>query len=221
MTQLEYARSGKLTPEIKMVARDEKMDPKAVADAIARGKITIPCNRLSRKGKICGIGEGLRTKVNANIGTSADSSNLALEIKKLKVSIENGADAVMDLSTGGDLPKIRKAILKNSCVPVGTVPVYEMVVNAFRRGGRISSISKDDIFVVLEDQAKQGVDFFTIHCGVTLETLSRLKKEGRTTDVVSRGGAIMTEWMVRNGRENPFYEISTGSWTSRLSMMSR
>ncbi|MFA5094385.1 MAG: phosphomethylpyrimidine synthase ThiC [Candidatus Omnitrophota bacterium] len=206
MTQLEYARSGKLTPEMKIVARDEKADPRAVMDGVARGQIAIPCNRLSRKRKLCGIGSGLRTKINANIGTSADSSNLALEIRKLKVSVGSGADAVMDLSTGGDLPKIRKAILGNSSVPVGTVPVYEMVVNAFRRGGRISSISKDDIFDVLEAQARQGVDFFTIHCGVTLETLSRLKKEGRTTDVVSRGGAIMTEWMVRNGRENPFYE---------------
>ncbi len=206
MTQLEYARSGKLTPEMKIVARDEKADPRAVMEGVARGQIAIPCNRLSRKRKLCGIGSGLRTKINANIGTSADSSNLALEIRKLKVSVGSGADAVMDLSTGGDLPKIRKAILGNSSVPVGTVPVYEMVVNAFRRGGRISSISKDDIFDVLEAQARQGVDFFTIHCGVTLETLSRLKKEGRTTDVVSRGGAIMTEWMVRNGRENPFYE---------------
>jgi phosphomethylpyrimidine synthase len=206
MTQLEYARSGKLTPEMKIVARDEKIDPKAVMDGVALGQIAIPCNRLSKKRKLCGIGSGLRTKINANIGTSADSSNLALEIRKLKISVESGADAVMDLSTGGDLPKIRRAILKNSPVPVGTVPVYEMVVNAFRRGGRISSISKDDIFDVLEAQARQGVDFFTIHCGVTLETLSRLKKEGRTTDVVSRGGAIMTEWMVRNGRENPFYE---------------
>lgn len=206
MTQLESAKIGKITPEMRQVAKAEGVDPKALVRKIAEGKIVIPCNRLRKKRKLCGIGEGLRTKINANIGTSAGSSSLPVEVKKLRVSVEYGADAVMDLSTGGNLKKIRRAILKASAVPVGTVPIYEVAVSADRKGMPIPSISEDEIFAVLEEQAGEGVDFFTVHCGVTIEAVDRLRKEGRIADVVSRGGAILIEWMVRNGRENPFYE---------------
>ncbi|MFA5336342.1 MAG: phosphomethylpyrimidine synthase ThiC [Candidatus Omnitrophota bacterium] len=208
MTQLESARTGRITREMRQVAKAEGIDPKVLSVKIAEGKAVIPCNLLNRnrKRKLCGIGEGLRTKINANIGTSGDSSKLSSELRKLKISVENGADAVMDLSTGGDLKMIRKAILKGSAVPVGTVPVYEAVVRSVRANRPISSISRDDIFSVLEEQAAEGVDFFTVHSGVTLEAVGRLKKEGRITGIVSRGGAILAEWMVRNGRENPFYE---------------
>ncbi|MFA6356072.1 MAG: phosphomethylpyrimidine synthase ThiC [Candidatus Omnitrophota bacterium] len=208
MTQLESARTGRITREMRQVAKAEGIDPRILSGKIAEGKAVIPCNLLNRnrKRKLCGIGEGLRTKVNANIGTSGDSSKLSAELRKLKISVENGADAVMDLSTGGDLKRIRKAILKGSAVPVGTVPVYEAVVRSARAKRPISSISTDDIFSVLEEQAAEGVDFFTVHSGVTLEAVSRLKEEGRITGIVSRGGAILAEWMVRNGRENPFYE---------------
>lgn len=207
MTQLDCARAGKITPEMRQVAKSERMDPKPLARKIAEGKVVIPCNRAARKSrKLCGIGEGLRTKINANIGTSADLSGLQSELRKLKVCEENGADAVMDLSTGGDLRKIRRAIMKHSSLPVGTVPVYEAVVKTSRSGKPISDMSREDIFSVLEEQAAEGVDFFTVHSGVTTEAVNRLKDEGRITGIVSRGGAILAAWMSRNGEENPFYE---------------
>lgn len=206
MTQLESAKRGKITPEMRLVAKAEGLDPKILAKKIAGGKVVIPSNILRKKNRICGIGEGLRTKVNANIGTSQGSSRLAIELKKLKAAVDNGADAVMDLSTGGDLRKIRKAILKASRVPVGTVPIYEAAVAADRKKRTIPSITAEEMFSVLEEQAREGVDFFTIHCGVTTKAIGCLKKEGRVTGVVSRGGAIMIEWMAHNGRENPFYE---------------
>lgn len=206
MTQLEYAKRGSLTPQMRAVAGSEGIDPKRLLKEVAAGRIVIPSNRLRKKSKLCGIGQGLRTKVNANIGTSADLSNLNTELKKLKAAVEYGADTIMDLSTGGDLKKIRKAMLKASPVPLGTVPIYEVAVMAEKEKRQIPSIGADEMFAVLEEQAKEGVDFFTIHCGVTMETVERLKKEGRVVDVVSRGGAILIEWMAHNGSENPFYE---------------
>ena len=206
MTQLESAKRGKITPEMRLVAKAEGLDPNALAKKIAGGRIVIPSNVLRRKGRICGIGEGLRTKVNANIGTSQGSSRIAVELKKLKAAVDNGADAVMDLSTGGDLRKIRKAMLKASRVPLGTVPIYEVAVAADRGKRHIPSITAAEMFAVLEEQAREGVDFFTIHCGVTRKAVDCLKKEGRVIGVVSRGGAIMIEWMAHNRRENPFYE---------------
>ena len=206
MTQLEFARKGRITPEMRLVARAEGVDPKILIRKIASGRVVIPSNRLRRKSKACGIGEGLRTKVNANIGTSQDSSNIAVELRKLKAAVDSGADAVMDLSTGGDLRKIRKAILKASAVPIGTVPIYEAAVAAMRKKMPIPYIAAGEMLAVLEVQAKEGVDFFTIHCGVTTKTVDCLKKEGRLVGVVSRGGAIMVEWMAHNLRENPFYE---------------
>lgn len=191
---------------MRLVAKAEGLDPKILAKKIAGGKIVIPSNILRKKNRICGIGEGLRTKVNANIGTSQGSSRIAIELKKLEVAVDNGADAVMDLSTGGDLRKIRKAILEASRVPVGTVPIYEAAVAADRKKRAIPFITAGEMFAVLEEQAKEGVDFFTIHCGVTTKAVDCLKKEGRVIGVVSRGGAIMIEWMAHNGRENPFYE---------------
>lgn len=210
MTQLESAKRGKITPEMRLVAKAEGLDPKMLAKKIAGGKIVIPSNVLRKKARICGIGEGLRTKVNANIGTSQGSSRIAVELKKLKAAVDNGADAVMDLSTGGDLRKIRKAMLKASRVPLGTVPIYEVAVAADRRKRAIPSITAEEMFAVLEEQARDGVDFFTIHCGVTKKAVSCLKKEGRVIGVVSRGGAIMIEWMAHNGRENPYYEEFDG-----------
>ena len=206
MTQLEYAKRGSLTPQMRAVAGSEGIDPKRLLKEVAAGRIVIPSNRLRKKSKLCGIGQGLRTKVNANIGTSADLSNLNAELKKLKAAVECGADTIMDLSTGGDLKKIRRAMLKASPVPLGTVPIYEVAVTAEREKRQIPSIGADEMLAVLEEQAKEGVDFFTIHCGVTMETVECLKKEGRVVDVVSRGGAILIEWMAHNGRENPFYE---------------
>ncbi|MDD5072961.1 MAG: phosphomethylpyrimidine synthase ThiC [Candidatus Omnitrophica bacterium] len=206
MTQLESAKRGKITPEMRLVAKAEGLDLKLLVRKISSGRIVIPSNILRKKGRVCGIGEGLKTKINANIGTSQGSSRISAELKKLKVAVDNGADAVMDLSTAGDLRAIRKAILRASPVPVGTVPIYEAAVGADRRKRPIYSMTADEMFAVIEGQAGEGVDFFTIHCGVTRKAVDCLKRQGRVIGVVSRGGAIMVEWMAHNRRENPFYE---------------
>lgn len=205
MTQLEYAKEGKITPEMRKVARAEGIDSEVVRRKIAKGVVVVPSNVKRDIPRVCGIGEGLRTKVNVNIGTSTDSAKATDELEKLKICISAGSDTVMDLSTGGDLVKVRRAILRKSCLPVGSVPIYEAAVGAVAESGSIAKMSESSIFKVLESQAKDGVDFFTIHCGVTKDALARLKAEIRITDVVSRGGAIMLEWMAKNKKENPLY----------------
>ncbi|MCX5680216.1 MAG: phosphomethylpyrimidine synthase ThiC [Candidatus Omnitrophica bacterium] len=205
MTQLENARSGRITPEARRIARDENISPENIRKRIAQGSIVLPKNRMRRLLKPCGVGKGLRTKVNANIGTSKNSSDIAYEIKKMRAAIEAGADAMMDLSTGAKVPKTRRAIIKKCPVPLGTVPIYETVINGFKRYGAIKEIRDDDFFVALEDQAKDGVDFFTIHAGVTLKAIEALRKHPRILDIVSRGGAFLAEWMIANHKENPFY----------------
>jgi phosphomethylpyrimidine synthase len=205
MTQLDSAKKNKITPQSKLVAKNESLAAKIITQGLSQGSIVIPNNKKRKIAKICGIGHGLRTKVNANIGTSIDKPNLKTELKKLEVAIKAGADTVMDLSTGGDLKKIRKAILRESCVPVGTVPIYEALVNIARRKKAIKDIEEKLLFDILEEQAREGVDFFTIHSGVTRETIKRLKGQARVLDIVSRGGAVLTEWMILNNKENPFY----------------
>lgn len=207
MTQIESAKLGKITPEMTAVARKEGVRPGFVREGIARGSIVIPYNNTRRIAQPCGIGAGLKTKVNANIGTSTDAPELKYELKKLSVSIAAGADTVMDLSVGGDLAKIRKAIIRASSVPVGTVPVYEVAARALARSKDILDFSGSDIIAVLEDQARQGVDFFTIHSGVTRRSLSALVRKKRVMGIVSRGGALIAGWIRRNKRENPFYEF--------------
>lgn len=205
MTQLEAARGGRLTPEMKYVAETEKIDPEVMLKGIAAGCIVIPRNINREMESPRGVGAGLRTKVNANIGTSADFPDLEPELEKLKAALDAGADAVMDLSTGGDITFIRKQILDLCPVPVGTVPMYEAAVAAIERKGSIVEMTEDDLFNAIEHQAREGVDFITVHCGVTRESISRLQKQGRITDVVSRGGAFLTCWMLANEAENPLY----------------
>ncbi|MFC1862010.1 phosphomethylpyrimidine synthase ThiC, partial [Chloroflexota bacterium] len=154
----------------------------------------------------CGIGQGLRTKVNANIGTSSDHGNVDTELEKLRVAIDSGADTVMDLSTGGDISAIRRAIIASSPLPIGTVPVYQAGIEAIARHSAIVKMTADDLFAVIEGHARDGVDFITVHCGVTQSAIARLKKQGRVADVVSRGGAFLVGWMLYNERENPLYE---------------
>jgi phosphomethylpyrimidine synthase len=206
MTQLEYAEDNILTPLMKRIARDEGIPPGKILGLIAQGKVVIPKNKAHKIRKPCGIGTGLRTKVNANIGTSTDKSEIQDELKKLEVAVKYGADTVMDLSVGGDLKKMRKEILRHSPVPVGTVPVYEIAVNAQKKRNNFLKFSIDDVLRVLESQAKEGVDFFTIHAGVTTKSLNVLKKNRRTLDIVSRGGAIIASWMKYHRKENPFFE---------------
>ena len=206
MTQLKSAKKGIITEKMRLAAKSESAGAEYIREGIAAGSIVLPSNISRKIGRYCAVGKGLRTKVNANIGSSAGCEDVGLEIKKLKVAIDAGADTVMDLSTGENLNKIRSLILKKCGIPVGTVPVYEMAVKKLANGKEIGDISKNDILGCLESQAKEGVDFFTLHCGVTKKALNELKKEGRLLDVVSRGGALITQWMVKRGEENPFYE---------------
>src|SRR5512135_1232994 len=205
MTQIDQARKGVLTPVLKKVAAAEGVAPEALASLVSQGKVVIPFNPAHSPQRPAGIGRGLRTKVNVNLGTSRDFPALADELRKVRTSLAYGADALMDLSTGGDLRRIRKAILSRTPVPLGTVPIYGAAVKAIDRRGTIVGMSVEDLFASVEAQAREGVDFMTVHSGLTLKAIDRLKKQGRVADVVSRGGAFLLAWMLHNGRENPFY----------------
>jgi phosphomethylpyrimidine synthase len=206
MTQLEKARAGIVTPEMTTVAEKEQVDVAWLMNQIAKGRIVIPANLRHERLVPCGIGEGLFIKVNSNIGTSSDRAIINEEMEKLRVSVKAGADTVMDLSTGGDIDVCRKSILKESIVPVGTVPIYQAVVETVEEKGGLIHLTVDKIFDVIERQAQDGVDFITVHCGLTRDGLEMLKKQGRITDIVSRGGAFLTTWMLYHNRENPLFE---------------
>ncbi|OFV67532.1 MAG: phosphomethylpyrimidine synthase [Candidatus Syntrophoarchaeum caldarius] len=194
-------------PVIIEVARMENLEPQDLARLIARGRVVIPANvnrdinARIESGGMRAVGERVSTKINANIGTSKDYINFDDEIRKAETAVKYGADAVMDLSTGGEYGVVRREILKKLSVPIGTVPIYD----ACRRSKTIVDTSSDDMFNAVREHAKDGVDFVTIHAGVNLNTLERLKKSKRVLDVVSRGGAFTIAWMVHNERENPFY----------------
>jgi phosphomethylpyrimidine synthase len=206
MTQLEKARAGIVTPEMTTVAEKEQVDVAWLMNLIAKGRIVIPANLRHERLVPCGIGEGLFIKVNSNIGTSSDRAIINEEMEKLRVSVEAGADTVMDLSTGGDIDVCRQSILKESVVPIGTVPIYQAVVETVEEKGGLIHLTVDKIFDVIERQAQDGVDFITVHCGLTRDGLEMLKKQGRITDIVSRGGAFLTTWMLYHNRENPLFE---------------
>jgi len=204
-TVLERARAGEVTREMVKVARAEGREPEEICRLIAGGRAVIARNRVRKNVQPIGIGEKLRVKVNANIGTSEDLCDLRRELKKLRAAEDAGADTVMDLSTGGNISLIRQRILKSTRVPVGTVPIYQAAIETARMGKAIRDMTADDIFYVIKKQAEEGVDFITVHCGVTLESVARFKRQGRVLDVVSRGGAILVEWMESNKQENPLY----------------
>ena len=208
-TLVELAKKGVITKEIEFVAKYEKRDIDYIVQGLIEGTIVIPANIFHREREDFqprGIGKGLITKVNANIGTSGDIESIELELEKLRVAVKYGADAVMDLSTGEYIDETRKAIVQNSPVMVGTVPIYQAAKEAADKYGFIGKMTVDDLFNVIEKHCQDGVDFITVHCGVTLSSLERLKNEGRVMNIVSRGGALMAEWMVYNERENPLYE---------------
>jgi phosphomethylpyrimidine synthase len=205
-TQLEKARKGQISPEMETVAGKEGVEPESVRRRVAAGTLVVPANINHAGLEPCGIGEGLATKVNANIGTSSDFGGIDTELEKLKTALAAGADTVMDLSTGADIPAIRRAIIAASGCPIGTVPIYQAGIEAIARHGAIVKMTVDDVFAAIEDNARDGVDFITVHCGVTRAAIERLKQQGRVTDVVSRGGAFTVGWMLHNDRENPLYE---------------
>ncbi len=206
MTQMKEAKAGVITSEMKIVAKKEGVDPEFVRKGIAEGTIVIPANKNHKNLDPNGFGEGLSIKVNANFGTSEDSSDIDTELKKLDVAVSAGADAVMDLSTGDKIVETRRKIMEEAEVPLGTVPIYQAIVEVLQRGKAIVDMTVDDLFNVIKEQVKDGVDFITVHCGLTLETIRHLKEEGRITDIVSRGGSFMTGWMLYNGEENPLYQ---------------
>jgi phosphomethylpyrimidine synthase len=206
MTQLEIAREGKISPQMRLVAECEGLETEFIRRGVAEGTIVIPANIRHKNLIPGGIGQGLKTKVNANIGTSSDFGDIDTELEKLRVAVESGADTVMDLSTGGDISAIRRAIIAASTLPIGTVPVYQAGIKAINNHGAIVKMSVEDIFNAIEEHARDGVDFITVHCGVTRAAVDRLRQQGRVADVVSRGGAFHIGWMLHNDAENPLYE---------------
>ena len=205
MTRIDFARNGIVTDEVRSVASSEGISPEQLSSDIAEGLSVIPRN-IRRGIKPIGIGRGLSTKINANIGTSKDCVSFEEEKEKLKVILKHKGDALMELSTGGPIKELREYILKEASIPVGTVPIYEAVIRGVEARGSIARITADDFFRVIQEQAEQGVDFITVHSGLTLRAVERLKEHGRTLDIVSRGGSFLLEWMVYNEKENPFYE---------------
>lgn len=206
MTQLESAKQGTATPNLLAVARDEKIPVDDLLALVAEGRVAIPFNALHSRLRPMGVGHRLRTKVNVNIGTSKDFQNLEDELRKVDVALEYGTDTIMDLSTGGDLKTIRRRILDRAPVPLGTVPIYQAAIEAIDRRGSVVALTVDDLFATIEDQAREGVDFMTVHCGLTVRAIERMKSQGRVADIVSRGGAFHLAWSLHNGKENPLYE---------------
>ncbi len=205
MTRIELAKKGIITDEMKETAVAEGISPERLASDIAAG-VTVITRNVLHDIKPLGIGKGLSTKINANIGTSKDKVSFDGELEKLDVLVKYGADAVMDLSTGGSIRDMRRLLTGKSPIAVGTVPIYEAAVMAAESHGRMSKMTPDDIFKVIEAHAEEGIDFVTVHCGVTRRAIERLKDEGRILDIVSRGGSFLLEWMIYNDRENPLFE---------------
>jgi phosphomethylpyrimidine synthase len=207
MTQLDHARKGNITEMMRSCAESEGVTPEFIRDGIAAGNIIICHNLKHRTSNPLAVGRGLRTKVNANIGTSADDLDISKELEKARVAVKSGADAIMDLSTGGPVDEIRRAVIAETDACIGSVPIYQAALDAVRvKKKAIVDMTVDDIFSGIIKHAEDGVDFITVHCGVTRSTVERMKGEGRIMDVVSRGGAFTVEWMTWNNRENPLYE---------------
>ena len=205
MTQIEEAKKGNITSSLKRVAEEEGHAPEILLDLIAQGKIVIPHNPNHSSIHPVGIGQKLKTKVNVNIGTSVDFPQEENEIKKVEVALKYETDTLMDLSTGGDVTKIRKMILEKARIPLGTVPIYQAAITAIEQRNSIVDMKEDDLFSAIEAQAKEGVDFMTVHAGLTSKAIDTLKNQGRVADVVSRGGAFHLAWMLHNKKENPLY----------------
>ena len=207
MTQLEYARQGETTEAMEKTAASEGISAETIRQGIAEGTIVITQNVKHQTISPLAIGKGLRTKVNANIGTSKDHTNVEEELAKVRAAIEAGADTIMDLSTGPAIGETRKTVIQASTVPVGTVPIYQAAVEMPEKKNRpMVEMTANDLFEVIERHGEDGVDFITVHCGVTLRSVETIKKEGRLLGVVSRGGAILVEWMHYNKKENPLFE---------------
>src|SRR5437016_8203470 len=199
-TQLHYARKGIVTEEMEYIARRERLEPEVIRSEVARGRMIIPANIHHTNLEPMCIGVASTCKINANIGNSSTTSNIDEEVAKLHYAVKYGADTLMDLSTGGDIPRIRQAIIDDTPIPIATITIYE----ALSRVRRVEDLNINVMLEVIEEQAEQGVDYMTIHAGVLVQYVPLAAK--RITGIVSRGGAILAEWMVKNHRQNLLYE---------------
>ena len=204
-TQMQKAREGKITDEMKLAAAREQMEPDRLRELIASGRVALCTNINHNNLKPCAVGEGLSVKVNANIGTSSTFPDPAPELLKLAEAVKCGADAVMDLSTGDNIDESRRQIIAHSPVMVGTVPIYQATVRAIKEHGAVVEMTDEDMLHSIEQQAKDGADFMTMHCGVTLSAIEKMRRQGRKMDIVSRGGSFIAGWMLHNEKENPFF----------------
>ncbi|MBN2168848.1 MAG: phosphomethylpyrimidine synthase ThiC [Actinobacteria bacterium] len=205
LTLIEKLKKGDVPEALQKAVEGEPLGIEEVAAGIINGTIVFTLNSCRDIKKPCVIGKGLKTKVNANIGTSQDRADLEYELAKLESAVMAGTDAVMDLSTGGDIDAVRKKIVEQSAVPVGTVPIYQAAIESMDRYGSIVQMRSDDMFEAIERHARDGVDFVTVHCGVTSSALQSLESNGRIADIVSRGGAFLAGWILFNDRENPLF----------------
>ncbi len=204
MSLIREAQNGQITEEMKTVAKVEGVDPEFVRKGVASGRIVIPVSPY-RETMSCGVGKGMRTKVNASVGTSSDIVDIDLEVRKTEVAEKAGADTIMELSTGGDLVEVRKRVIAATSLSVGSVPLYQAFIEAIEKDGAVVNMNPDDLFRITAEQAKLGTNFMAIHTGINLLTVERLKNQGRYGGLVSRGGAFMTAWMLHNEKENPLY----------------
>jgi phosphomethylpyrimidine synthase len=202
---MKSAKRGQITEEMRAVAKDEDEPPQRLCRRIAKGTVIITRNVRRENVHPTGIGEGLRTKINTNIGTSPDLCDINLEIEKAKIAVKYGTDTLMDLSISGNIDEIRRAIIKAVNVPIGTVPIYQAAIEAVEKRGAIIHMTEDDIFNTIEKHAKDGVDFMTVHCGVTQQIVKRIAKHPRLMGIVSRGGTFLTAWILHRNKENPLY----------------
>ena len=205
-TQLDRAREGEITPEMEEAAVYDDVTPEFIRDGIANGHIVINGNP-QRKCRVIGIGSGLRTKINASIGTSPDIIDFDMEVEKAKMAEKTGADTLMELSTGGNLSEVRRRVLDAVNLTVGNVPLYQAAMETIDKKGSVVHMESDFLFDCIEQQAQDGIGFMAIHCGINMVTLERLRKQGyRYGGLVSRGGSFLTAWMNHNKKENPLYE---------------
>jgi len=206
VTQLEAAKKGIVTEQMSKAGELEGISGEELRQKIASGEVVLPCNINHKNIRPIAVGKGLSTKVNANIGTSDAYPELAKEMTKLDVAIQAGAHSIMDLSTGGDIDLVRKSIIEACPVMVGTVPLYQVLVDTQKTGRGLVEMTADDIFAGIEKHCQDGADFITVHCGVTIEVINELKEKGRVMDIVSRGGSFITAWMLHHQKQNPLFE---------------
>lgn len=202
---MQDALRGNTTAEMKLVAETEGIDVQKIVRGISEGRIIIPKN-VRGKSKPVGIGKGLKTKINANVGSSSELEKVKWEVEKAKVAAKYGADTIMDLSTGPEYAQVMKAIMDSVDIPIGTVPIYEAGITASKNKGAVVNMDEDDMFNAIENQAKAGVDFVTVHCGITKDLIAKVQDSNRIMGIVSRGGSFLAAWILQNQEENPLYK---------------